>query len=59
MQRALTSEAKNWVGDSEAGGAGLVAVPPRLRKALLDHVRDDAQPGQDGLLFWRDHGHVG
>lgn len=60
VQRGMTYEAKNyWVGEPKAGSKGDVAVPPHLRRALLDHLRDHAQPGPDGLLFWREHGHTG
>lgn len=60
VQRAMTYEAKRyWVGEPKAGSKGEVAVPPHLRRALLDHVRDHAQPGPDGLLFWRSTGHNG
>jgi len=58
VQRGMTYKGKVWrVGAPKADSAGTVPVPPHLWQPLLDHIEQHAQPGPDGLLFWREKGY--
>lgn len=60
VSRGMTYKDKVWrVGAPKADSTGQMDVPPHLWQPLLDHIRDHAQPGPDGLLFWREKGYTG